>query len=180
MALLDRALVGPGITGTVTSALTGEPLAAEVIITEMNASNVGPRLCDQHNGQYHRFTRPGEYTLRVSYRDHVGQIIPVSVGSGWTVVDVALAPVTTGVQTTVGFRLTVPNPTRGGQHVTLRLADGSAPGRAELYDLGGRRGPCSAAGSPRVWSTTSRCPAPWPTAATSCGSRRGRRCMPGR
>ncbi|MEZ4389445.1 MAG: M14 family zinc carboxypeptidase, partial [Candidatus Krumholzibacteriia bacterium] len=43
MALLDRALVGPGITGTVTSALTGEPLAAEVIITEMNASNVGPR-----------------------------------------------------------------------------------------------------------------------------------------
>ncbi len=142
MALFDRALTGPGITGTVTNALTGEPLAAQVIITQMNADNVGPRVCDQETGQYHRFTMPGEYTLRVSYRDHVGQVIPVSVGAGWTVVDVALMPVTTGVATMVGFSLRAANPARGGQRLQLRLAEGSAPGRADLYDLRGRRVAC--------------------------------------
>lgn len=139
MALLDRALEGPGIKGTVTDALTGAPLAATVIITEMNSSNVGPRLCDQANGQYHRFTMPGSYTLRVSFRDYEGQIIPVTVGDDWTKVDVELMPVMTDVADGSVFRLQAPNPARRGQALNLHLAADSPPAMVGLYDLRGRR-----------------------------------------
>lgn len=138
MELLDRTLDGPGITGTVTDALSGQPLMAEVIITEMNSSNVGPRLCDAATGQYHRFTEPGSYTLRVSFRDYESQILTVNVADDWNKQDVMLQPLLTGVPEDGRFRLRVPNPARGGQAVQLRLGDDESSAGVGLYDLRGR------------------------------------------
>jgi len=92
--LLDRVLDGPGITGTVTDAITGQSLAGtEVIVNEMHTSNVGPRLVDPAFGQYFRLTEPGTYTLTVSRRDYVTQTQSVTVHPhSWSTVDIALMP----------------------------------------------------------------------------------------
>ncbi len=140
--LLDRALDGPGISGTVTSAITGLPLIAEVRILEMHDDAIGPRYTDQDNGQFHRPTLGGNFTLEVSLRDHVTQTFPVDVaGSGWTVVDVELSPITTAVADVITDApwLRIGDTLRGGRSVHLALPSGMSAASVELFDLRGRR-----------------------------------------
>lgn len=140
MTLMDRALAGPGIAGRVTDALTGAPLAAEVVLEELHDPDIGPRLCDEVHGQFHRLTASDSYTLRVSYRGYHEHVQAVTVDAGWATVDVALQPEVTAAPAEVeGLEFWAPSPLRAGQQVRLRLPAGSPPGRVELFDVRGRR-----------------------------------------
>jgi hypothetical protein len=143
--LLERALEGPGITGRVIDAQTGQPLQAEVVIPEMHSEDVGPRLCEAGFGQFHRLTSPGSYTVEVSMRDYVPQSVPVTVGGlGWTVADFALVPETTTVgegQATAPRErwLQIANPVRRGQPLRVVVPAGVGAARVDLFDPLGRR-----------------------------------------
>ncbi|RLC54035.1 MAG: hypothetical protein DRH89_09945, partial [Candidatus Cloacimonadota bacterium] len=67
--LLDRALgynaPGAMLTGHITDANSGDPLVAEVIIEEADASYFDPRNSDELYGRYWRPLLPGTYTMRV-------------------------------------------------------------------------------------------------------------------
>jgi hypothetical protein len=140
MALMDRALDGPGIAGRVTDALTGAPVPAEVVLEQLHDADIGPRVCDPVHGQFHRLTTPDTYTLRVSYRGYHEHVQAVAVGAGWTTVEVALQPeVTAAPAVAPALEFWAPTPLRGGQRVRLRLPAGAAPGHAELFDVRGRR-----------------------------------------
>jgi carboxypeptidase T len=88
--LLDRVLVGPGINGSVVNAANGEPLEAEVIINEMDAPDVGPRLTNAGNGAYYRLTMPGQYTVTVICKGFNAQTKVVTVVDSWQNVDFSL------------------------------------------------------------------------------------------
>jgi len=143
--LMDRALHGPGIAGTVTDAATGAPLAAEVTLAELHSPDVGPRLCDARVGTYQRLTEATTYTVQVSCAGHLPQVRPVTVApAGWTVADFALEPEPTAVAPSGNaaagrIRLRIPGPLASGQAVTLELGDAVATARADLFDLRGRR-----------------------------------------
>jgi hypothetical protein len=141
--LLDRTLTGPGITGRVTDALTGEPLVAEVVLAELNSVHVGPRLTEGRHGRYYRLTDSGTYEVTVSRRDYTAETREVAVaGQAWTTANFALFPTTTGTAdpaVAVAPWLRAANPLRAGQSVRLALPAGAAPARVELYDLRGRR-----------------------------------------
>ncbi len=147
MYLLDRTLDGPGLTGQVTDADTGLPLAgAEVQINQMHADNVGPRLVDQQFGTYYRLTEPGSYTLTVSRRDYQTQTESVVVGAdSWTKTDFELAPVYSAVESgdtiipTGGNWIRTCNPMRQNSCVQLALPAGSAAGNVDLLTIDGRR-----------------------------------------
>ncbi len=140
MSLLDRVLDGPGVRGQVTDAATGQLLAAEVALAELDGGGIGPRRCDQETGSFERLTDTGTYTLRVSMRDYEDAEIPVTVSGGWTTVDVALDPIATAVDDPGPARpwLDLANPLRAGQRLTLRLPAGAQAARADLYDVRGR------------------------------------------
>lgn len=142
MTLLDRVRAGPGIQVQVTSALTGEPLAAEIEILELDGGNIGARHCDQETGRYERFTDNGTYTVRASFRDHETITETVLVSGGWAHADIALPPVATaidGPQALTDLAVTLPSPLRAGQPFQLRIPAGIPAVRAELFDVRGRR-----------------------------------------
>jgi len=60
------------LTGKVTDANTGEALAAEVIIPQLNSAFLQPRICDSTYGRYRRYLMPGTYDLEV----HMGGYEP--------------------------------------------------------------------------------------------------------
>jgi hypothetical protein len=141
--VLDRTLHGPGITGRVTDAASGQPLVAEVKLAEMHSTHVGPRLTDLRFGTFTRLTANDTYTVTVSRRDYVSETRTVEVaGNTWTTADFALAPITTAVEDprpSSDRWVRAANPLRAGQSVRLSLPAELAPARAELYDLRGRR-----------------------------------------
>ena len=157
--LVDRALAGPGIRGTVTSALGGAPLEAEVQIAQMHQDYVGPRLTDRLSGAYQRLTRPGTFTVTATCDGYEPQTRSVPVGAGWAVADFALQPVVTGVgdadqlpgddpadpaadaaaDPAADPWLRGDHRVHGGGTVRLALPAGLPAARSDLFDVRGRR-----------------------------------------
>lgn len=142
--VLDRTLDGPGITGRVTDAVTGEPLVAEVQLAEMHSPHVGPRWTDARHGQFFRLTMNDTYTVTVSRRDYTSETRAVTVaGNTWTTADFALTPLMTGIvadpAASVAGWLRAANPLHAGASLSVVLPAGLPRARAELYDVRGRR-----------------------------------------
>ncbi len=97
--LLDRALgynaPGAMLTGHITDVNTGDPLVAEVIIEEADASYFDPRTSDELYGRYWRPLLPGTYTMRVVKKGYEEQLIEnITVNSSlWKVEHVQLIPI---------------------------------------------------------------------------------------
>lgn len=82
------------LTGHITDASTSTPLEAEIILDELQASYLTPRLSDQLYGRYWRQLLPGTYTVRIcreGYQEQVFENVTVN-NSIWTVRDAALQP----------------------------------------------------------------------------------------
>ncbi len=96
--LLDRALGynadAAMLTGNVTDADTGEPLAAEVIIPQYHASFFEPRISDQEYGRYWRPLMPGTYSMKIVKKGYeIKNISGVTVNNSlWKVQNVQLDP----------------------------------------------------------------------------------------
>lgn len=89
--LMERALSGPGVKGSVTDAETGMPVVAEVRVAEAHDPKIGPRITDDMYGQYWRFLNPGIYNVTVladGYKPVTEQVRVFA--SNWTTYDVAL------------------------------------------------------------------------------------------
>ncbi|MCD6177435.1 MAG: T9SS type A sorting domain-containing protein [Candidatus Cloacimonetes bacterium] len=97
--LLDRALgynaPGAMLTGHITDANSGNPLVAEVIIEEVDASYFDPRNSDELYGRYWRPLLPGTYTMRVVKKGYEEQLVEsITVNSSmWKTEDVQLTPI---------------------------------------------------------------------------------------
>ena len=97
--LLDRALgydaPGAMLTGHITDANSGDPLVAEVIIEEADASYFDPRTSDELYGRYWRPLLPGTYTMRVVKKGYEEQLIEnITVNNSlWKVENVQLIPI---------------------------------------------------------------------------------------
>ncbi len=96
--LLNKALGAqvdsPMITGHITSASTGQPLVAEVVVEEKHSSFFAPRLSDELYGRYWRPIMPGTYTVQISKTGYETQVFTnVTVNnSGATTIDAQLVP----------------------------------------------------------------------------------------
>ncbi len=79
------------LTGHITDS-TGNPLVAEVIIEDFNASFFEPRLSDELYGRYWRPLMPGTYTVKVRKKGYEEQTIEnVTVNNSvWTTLNVQL------------------------------------------------------------------------------------------
>jgi len=82
------------LTGHITDSNSGNPLVAEVIIEEINASFFDPRLSDELYGRYWRPLMPGTYTIRVVKKGYEERVVPnVTVNNSlWKVEEIALDP----------------------------------------------------------------------------------------
>jgi hypothetical protein len=67
--LLDR-ISGPGLTGHITDAATGDPLSATVKILEIYDPILTPRTSDELYGRYFRLLLPGVYTIEISKEEY--------------------------------------------------------------------------------------------------------------
>jgi hypothetical protein len=67
--LLDR-ISGPGLTGHITDAATGEPLSATVKVLEISDPILTPRTSDELYGRYFRLLLPGSYTVEISKEEY--------------------------------------------------------------------------------------------------------------
>ncbi len=91
--LMERALSGSGLTGTVTDAMSGAPLLAQVRVNQVHDASVGPRMTEQFHGHYARLLQPGSYSVTFSAEDHQTQTLSVYLGSSsWTTLNVLLQP----------------------------------------------------------------------------------------
>jgi len=104
---LDKTLDGPQIRGTVTDAVTGLPLAANVSLQEVTFTHGElPRHADLH-GHYVWVVRPsGTYHVSATYPGYCPQTQATSVGTGPIVANAALVRVPTIPQ---GVTATVPS-----------------------------------------------------------------------
>lgn len=92
---LDRTLDGPQIRGTITNAVTGQPLAGRVSVDEVTYTHgESPRHADSH-GLYHWLARNGQtYHVTYSLAGYCTATRTVVVGAGPATVDVGLVPPT--------------------------------------------------------------------------------------
>ncbi len=141
--LLDRALDGPGITGHVTDAVTGEPIVAEVKVHENWSEQLVPRTTDPTFGRYWRQLLEGTYTVEFMAEGYLGLTFAgVAVGGrGYAIVDAALWPESSGVideeATSAKIVRVHPNPFRGSTTVTF-TGQPSRPAEIEVYSGAGR------------------------------------------
>ena len=97
--LLDRALgynaPGAMITGHITDVDSGDPLVAEVIIEEADASYFDARKSDELYGRYWRPLLAGTYTMRVVKKGYEEQLIEsITVNNSlWKIENVQLTPI---------------------------------------------------------------------------------------
>ncbi|MEA2096744.1 MAG: M14 family zinc carboxypeptidase [Candidatus Cloacimonadota bacterium] len=97
--LLDRSLgynaPGAMLTGHITDANSGDPLVAEVIIEEADASYFDSRNSDELYGRYWRPLQAGTYTMRVVKRGYEEQLVEsITVNNSlWKVEDVQLTSI---------------------------------------------------------------------------------------
>jgi len=92
--LLER-LSGPGVTGHVTDAVTGEPLQANVEIVGMTSMDVNPRYSDPLYGRFTRLLLPGSYSLqaeREGYEPYT--VVSFDVSDTLTVLELPMQPLT--------------------------------------------------------------------------------------
>ena len=89
--LMER-LAGPGLAVQVQDAGTGEPLAAQVWLPQIENEMIDRRHSDAEFGRLWRLLEPGLYTLIVSREGYGTQRFDhVEVGAGkWTSLEVAL------------------------------------------------------------------------------------------
>ena len=99
MYLLDR-VSGPGLTGHITDASTGEPLSATVKILEIYDPVLTPRTSDELYGRYFRLLMPGFYSIEFSREgyDTVTVNDVIVYNGSLTQLDVQLDSVTTAVK----------------------------------------------------------------------------------
>jgi hypothetical protein len=91
--LLDR-LNGPGITGHVRDALTGDPLGARVEIQGRISNQVKPRFAEPEYGRFTRLLNNGTYTVFAGMAGYYTQRIEgVVVQNNLTDLDIELQPV---------------------------------------------------------------------------------------
>ncbi len=90
--LLER-LSGPGITGHVTDAVTGEPLGARVEIQGRISDQVKPRFAEPTYGRFTRLLENGTYTVLAGMPGYyVERVENVVVQDTLTVLNIALTP----------------------------------------------------------------------------------------
>ena len=82
------------LTGHITDSNSGDPLVAEVIIEEKQASCFDPRLSDVLYGRYWRPLMPGTYTVRVVKKGYEEKVVPnVTVNNSlWKIEEIELDP----------------------------------------------------------------------------------------
>jgi carboxypeptidase T len=93
--LLERGM-GPGLTGHVTDATTGEPIEAVVWFPTIESEEVDRRTTDAVFGRYFRLVNPGSYDVIFKKEGYRTAVFPqVQVGpTGWTELSVTLEPET--------------------------------------------------------------------------------------
>jgi len=91
MYLLNR-IEGPGITGLVTDACTGDPVDAVVNLQEIPLSADETDRTTDAFGRYFRVLNPGEYHLVITATGYPDAVIPVTVGNQRVELDVAMVP----------------------------------------------------------------------------------------
>jgi hypothetical protein len=89
--LLERA-AGPGLSGRVTDADTGEPLHAEVRILKYDNTEISPRTTHPVTGQYYRVLKPDSYQVLITAPAKQSRLISEVVVNpqGWTELNVEL------------------------------------------------------------------------------------------
>ncbi len=139
--LLEKALEGPGLTGTVTASHTGMPVQAEIVVSQVHDPDIGPRLTDDVFGQYWRFLLPGSYTVTASADNFYSDTQSIYVGStGWTQLDFELDPepgAVAGGEAAARTRVWFDTPMRSGGAVHFRLDDAGEVA-LDLLDVSGR------------------------------------------
>jgi hypothetical protein len=90
--LLER-VDGSGITGWVHDSLTGEPIAAEIIVAGYYNPDLPPRRCDGQFGRFYRILKPGTYDIEIHRPGYITKYYSdIQVLSDqMTVLDVSLA-----------------------------------------------------------------------------------------
>lgn len=89
--MLDQ-MKGPGLTGKITDAETGEPLVAEVWFPDIETEDVEPRTSNLNYGRYFRLLEPGSYRVifrKNNYQSQVFKNVELS-DQGWKNLDVQL------------------------------------------------------------------------------------------
>ena len=140
--LLEKTHDGPGLTGTVTNSLTGQPVIADVRVNQYHDPDIGPRLTEASHGKYWRFLPAGSYNVVVTAEGYDTEYASIYVSSsGWTELNVQLDPEPAGVDdapTPAGDRiLWAGTPLHRGDAVHFRLAE-PADVRLEMVDATGR------------------------------------------
>ncbi len=82
------------LTGHITDAETGEPLSAQVIVLEKDASYFAPRMSDILYGRFYRILQPGTYTLKIKkkgYQDLLVENVGINTSSP-TELNIQLTP----------------------------------------------------------------------------------------
>jgi hypothetical protein len=88
--LYERAF-GPGLTGHVTDAVTGDPIPAVVEVLDLGTFGIEPRTSDSTYGRYWRVLEPNGYDVEFSHPDYQTCTVAVNVlADSFTVVDVEL------------------------------------------------------------------------------------------
>jgi hypothetical protein len=91
--LFERAF-GPGLTGHVTDAGTGDPIPAVVRIPDLGEFGIEPRTADSTYGRYWRVLEPNGYDVVFSHPDYHTCTMAVNVvEDSFTVLDVALTSI---------------------------------------------------------------------------------------
>lgn len=137
--LLER-MDESAVTGWVRDSLTGEPVAAEIIITGYYDPNLPPRRCDGQFGRFFRILKPGTYNIQISRPGYITKYLnDIQVLSDQTtVLDVQLismgreSPII-GAQKKIR---TVPNPSKN--LVRIQFDPQLDFSSLAIYDLAGR------------------------------------------
>jgi len=139
--LMERVLSGPGLTGSVTSAYSGQPVEAEIVVQQVHHPSIGPRMTDGYHGRYWRLLTAGSYTVTASAPGFLSQTRSVYVSaSNWTQLDFQLQPDPTSVvaeQEPRERRLWFDSPMRSNRRVHFRL-EATGEATLELLDVSGR------------------------------------------
>lgn len=89
--MLDQ-MKGPGLTGKITDAITGEPLVAEVWFPDIDTEDVERRTSNKDYGRYFRLLEPGKYRVIISKEDYGYQVFKnIEISElGWKELNVQL------------------------------------------------------------------------------------------
>jgi hypothetical protein len=142
--LLER-MAGPGITGHVRDAVSGQPLAARVEIQGRISEQVRPRYAEPQYGRFTRLLNNGTYTVMAGLPGYVTQRIQgVAVNNTWTPLEIQLVPTASGADKVVQSasrptaRLHAERSSAGQIVLSLNL-DQAGRVKLDLFNLRGQR-----------------------------------------